>query len=256
MIASVPEDRSRVSATRVWHAKLFDAMVALDRGDVEGAGAARTTAYEFGVRSGIAEAFHARLYGDFLACWLGGDTDGLAELAHRRPSGRGEATPLLGRAGLACATAVFGELDAGIAQAVEVASKVIETPRSQGAAALAIVSGLLAKSEATPVIRAAFDHLSSRAGSMLVVGAFAGSLGPVDRYLARLRTGQDRIDDLHRALATAQAIGSPLWTATVLADLADAGDRTAAERRRGVVGDTGLASLPRFSGGTGTGPTT
>lgn len=245
LISSASTVMTGVSMTRTWHAKLFEAMIGFDRGDAEGAMKARTAAFDHGVRAGISEASNARLYGDFLSCWLGGDLEGLAALASQAQPRANGSTPILGRAGLACATALFGQPDEAVAAAVELAEDVLRTPRSQGAAVLAIVAELLAGSGETALIDATIDHLRPRAGSMLVVGAFAGSLGPVDRYLAKL--GNHPNQRLASALDTASAAASPLWQAIVLADLAEAGDRTATDRLRSTIAGTGLEALPRFS---------
>ena len=179
----------------------------------------RTAAYEFAVNAGIGEAANARLAPELVDLWLAGEIKTCADLV-------GEGKPLdpngsvLARAGAALTLDAIGQKEAiGVAESL--ASDIVGSPASQGTAALALVTSVLAHSDNKELLASARSMLDKRGRSFLMVAAFVASLGPADRYRAELAATPDEARHYRlAAIELADASCSRLWKAVTRRDLA------------------------------------
>lgn len=205
-------------ALRRWHADLFAAMASTDAGDAATASRLRSEALQFAADARFREGESAYLIAEFVDLWLSGDAALLLPMfdAGAIDPDRAPAT----RAAIAVVLDAAGRGDEALAHAEEAVEAVVAAPVFQGIPALAFAARILARSSRHDLIGSAVDLLSARGPSMLVLGAGATSLGPVDRYLAHLATSpDDRLRHLTRAAEVAARAASPRWTAVVRAEL-------------------------------------
>jgi hypothetical protein len=198
-------------ALRRWHGELFAAMAAADRGDASTASRLRSAAAQFAMSAGFREGESAYLIAEFVDLWLAGAT-GLLLPAVESGAIDPERAPAT-RAAVAIVLDAAGRHDDALVQAESATQAVVESPSYQGIPALALAAGIVARSDRRDLVDRAAALLATRGPSMLVLGAGAASLGPVDRYLAHLATDDTtRTHHLTRALQTATRAASPRWT--------------------------------------------
>lgn len=219
----VPTDDERLPVLRRWHRRLFDAMVASDRGEVELGRERRRSAFEFGIAHGLAEAHNGLLVAEFVDLWLRG------RVAALRPAvDAGLVDPdrsLLMRAGAAVILHTTGAPDDAIGHATEVVRSVRRSPASQGVAALALVSAVIAELGDDDVRETARAMLRGRGDSLIVVGAGAACLGPTKRYLAMLAPASEREALLDDACQLADRSELAVWRLVARRDLELLGKR-------------------------------
>jgi tetratricopeptide (TPR) repeat protein len=228
---------------RHWHSLLFEAMLATSRGEMSNAKALRASASEFGLSSGIAEHSNAWLAGEFVDLWLA------KRASELKPAvGVGALDPegtVLAQGGAAIVLAACGNHDAAQKLAGVVTRSVLQSPVSQGVAALALMCEILATVDDRDLKANVRAMLGSRGTSFIVVGAGAATLGPVHRYLAMLEV--DPVEQrrcLSIAFDAAQKSGSLLWQAIALRDLHEmAADVTAGGHFKDLVSGTELAQF-------------
>jgi tetratricopeptide (TPR) repeat protein len=205
-------------ALRRWHADLFAAMALADAGDGATASRLRSEALRFATDARFREGESAYLIAEFVDLWLSGHTAlllGMVESGAVDPE-RAAAT----RAAVAVVLDAAGRADEALVHAEQAVEAVVAAPVFQGIPALAFAARILARSDRHDLIDAAAGLLSVRGPSMLVLGAGATSLGPVDRYLAHLTHDPDeRRHHLTQALEVASRAASPRWMAVTHAEL-------------------------------------
>ena len=214
---------------RRWHLLHFEAILAIEEGrGSDGGESARAAlvdaAFEHGMLHGIGEAERAWMAAQFSHFWL--TTPELLPLVELPPEDDPEESVLIRSARVVQAEEVrraekTDSTNEALERAEELARDIIDAPVITGVAALAVIAEVLGRSEKKHLIDGARQLLSIRSGTMLLVGAFVGSLGPVDRYLAHLAPeGPSRRHYLDRALALAQFIDSPFWIRIIERDRA------------------------------------
>lgn len=123
------------------------------------------------------------------------------------------------RAGVCAVLAAAGDLAAAMVHAELVAEHVLTSPLSQGPAALAFVASVLGRSEDAVLRHRSRALLAQRGSSLLVVGAGAACLGPIDRYMAQLAPDRSTCNaDLRAALQFARRTGQQRWIECIEAD--------------------------------------
>ena len=236
-------DNIELPAVRRWHTMLFDAMVLTDDGDTEGAVAARHEALGYARRSGLRESENASLVAEFTDRWLRHQAAAFLGLVETRVLDPDHS--VLSRAGAAVILFEAGQVQRGIGYAEQVAEAVLQSPVTQGTAALAIVSSVLVRSNHHALIRSARAILSLRGDSMIVVGAGAACLGPAARYVAALtKDSAKRHALLRSAIGLADRADSPLWRIVTRLDLLQTHDSgSVAEETRKLIAASSLTDL-------------
>lgn len=247
-----PRDED-VSPWRRWHSLLFRAMVATDRGLVATAERHREAAFDLAARSGLVEGENALLAAHFVDLWVRGraaELRGLLDGGVLDPE-----RSVLTRAGTAIVLAATGEPDRAAEHAARVVESVVRSPVSQGLAALALVSEVLAGSGDAGAVRRASAMLATRGPSMIVIGAGAACLGPVRRYAAALAPDPEaRLGLLVSARSLADRAGLPLWQVIARRSLHElTGDRAHLDQAAALVDGTELTDLLPTAPGTGPG---
>ena len=206
---------------RQWHLQLLDAMATADGGNLERAKRMRRAAFEFAQRHGIKEGLNALLVADFVDLWL---DRGVATLRRAVDAGAIDpAASVMMAAGAAVILAASGEPDAAHDHARRVLDLVERSPVSQGVAAVALVSPVLATAGGIGLVDRARALLERRGESLLVVGAGAASLGPIARYVAALVDDIDeRVAMLEQGRRLADRSQLRLWQVVLRRDLAAA----------------------------------
>jgi hypothetical protein len=199
---------------------MFDAMIMTDTGDAAQAKALRTAAYEFAVNAGVGEAANAHLAPDLVDLWLADRMETCIDLVGKgKPLDPGGS--VLARAGAALTLAAAGNREEAVEGAESLAADIIRSPASQGTAALALVTSVLANSQDEELLASARSMLDKRGRSFFIVGAFVASLGPTDRYRAELApTAEEARRHRLAAVELARTSGSRLWEAVTHRDLA------------------------------------
>lgn len=217
-IAHLGELGADAPSLRRWHATLLGAMLATDRGDYGAAHSLRRDAVELAMVSGLREGLNAHLAAVFIDLWLRGS---IAEFLPEVSGGvLDPGRSVLARAGAALVLEAAGATDDARSHAIGVARAVLDAPVSQGTAALALVSEVLARASDPGLAEAARLVLAARGDSMMVIGAGAASLGPVARYISALEPGRDRRRELlDSARRVADRSGALLWRVVARRDL-------------------------------------
>lgn len=242
-LEAITVEDDRIPAWRRWHASLFRAMVDTDRGHTGAARLGRDAAFDLAVRSGLTEGHNALLVAEFVDLWLRGRVTEL-----RGAVAQGTLDParsIVTRAGTAVVLAATGAQDRAARQAAEVVREVDRSPVSQGLAALALVSEVLAASGDAAACDRARRRLEARGDSMIVVGAGAACLGPAQRYVAMVTRDPDaRLARLVAATALADRAGLRLWqVVTRRSLLAVSGDAAVDDELHRLVDGTDLDDL-------------
>jgi len=200
----------RLHPTRTWHSMLYGAMVAADTGQSQEALVLRRAAYEFGLSAGIGEAVKALLAADFVDLWLSGTLESSFEQLGATPLAHDQS--VLSRAGWALALAANGDGESASHVAQQVFETVERSQVTQGVAALGLICELLAGCAPPAVLDRADQILARRGRSNLIIGAFAASLGPIERYRAHLHADQDsKLELLRSSVLVADQSGLDRW---------------------------------------------
>ncbi|MEZ5225884.1 MAG: hypothetical protein R2710_04230 [Acidimicrobiales bacterium] len=228
--------------TRLWHALCFDAMLALDAGEVQAAGRIADEAYEHGSRHGVVEASSARAAALFFDAWTRTDLADLAPMMWQLRNNLGRT--ITGRAGLAIADAICGDAERGRSDGVQIAREALARPGSMSLPIVAALADVLASTGDRALIDETRRFLLPFAGRSIVVGFGLFNLGPVERALALLSDDTQRTHWLEAAVAASDASGSLRWRVLSRLALADhAGDVTIRWRSRRPRGRSPAGSL-------------
>lgn len=195
---------------RRWHAGMFEAMMASDAGDADRARSLRRATYDMASRAGLREAENAYLIGEFVDLFLDGAAGLLLE-GVENGSLDPEVNTLM-RAGVCAVLDQAGEVGRALPHAELVAKSVLDSPISQGVAALACVARVLGESEDAGLRERAREMLLRRGRSAVVIGAGAACVGPVDHYAAFLAADATmRTAHIAEAQSFAAASGVERW---------------------------------------------
>ncbi len=209
------------SALQQWHLALFDCAEAADNDETDAVERLRSRAHQLASRAGIREADNAFLASLFADLFVINMTHVLQEPV-RTGMISADHSPVT-RAGIAVIQHAAGQHDQAYANARIVVEQVHRSPVSQGIAAVAVVAELVAELADEPLRHEAEALLASRGNSIIVVGAAVASLGPVQRYLAKLSTKKSRtISLLQEAVCLADNAALTRWSRICRTDLAKA----------------------------------
>jgi len=236
-----------LSAVRVWHSTLMEAMLQADAGRVQDAQSLRSEAHRFASDAGLGEADNALLAATFIDLWLSESSAALAGEVNGGvldPSHRG-----ITMAGAAAALWDAGDRDRAGELARSAANFAFAGARPQRLCMLALICQPLIHTDDRALLATASSAFDAAGNSMLVLGAGAASLGPVARYRAQLAqhsAERDRL--LHVSLSLAEHSGAMLWRAIARRDLVAAGYAKFGDELTALVAGSELAHLDPRSG--------
>jgi hypothetical protein len=237
---------NELSAVRVWHSTLMEAMLHTDAGRAQDAQTVRTRAHRFASDAGMGEADNALLAATFVDLWLSGSSAALAgevDGGVLDPSHRG-----ITMAGAAAALWDAGERERAAELARSAATFAFAGARPQRLCMLAVICQPLIHANDRTTLAAADSAFEAAGESMLVLGAGAASFGPAARYRAQLaQDPMEREKFLHASLSLAERSGALLWRAIARRDLVGAGHTEFGDELTALVAGSELMHLDQRS---------